>query len=146
MNNVEKAVENFQAGFNCSQAVFAAYAEYLGLSEDNALKIAAGFGGGMRMAGACGALTGAFMAIGLKYGATDAKDQSSKMKTYELIEKATAMFRERNSSVLCRELLDCDISTPEGRTTASQKGLFKKICPKLVRDAAEIVEEILNED
>ena len=146
MNNVEKAVEYFQSGFNCSQAVFAAYAEDLGLAKNDALKIAAGFGGGMRMAETCGALTGAFMVIGLKYGTTDAKDQSGKLKTYELIEKATEMFRERNNSVLCRELLNCEISTPQGRKTASQKGLYKTICPKLVRDAAEIVEEILNED
>ena len=146
MSNVEKAVANFAAGFNCSQAVFAAFSEQLDLSEEKALKVAAGFGGGMRMAETCGALTGAFMAIGLKYGATEAKDQATKKKTYAVIEDITERFRKRNSFVICRELLSCDISTPEGMKTASEKELIKKACPKMVKDAAELLEEIFAEN
>ncbi len=146
MSNVEKAVENFAAGFNCSQAVFAAFSEQLGLSEEKALKVAAGFGGGMRMAETCGALTGAFMAIGLKYGATEAEDQATKKKTYAIIEDITKRFSQRNSFVTCRELLSCDISTSEGMKTAGEKKLFSIVCPKMIRDAAELLEEILAEN
>ena len=64
----EEAVERFKKGFNCSQAVFGTFSEQVGLDCETACKVATGFGGGMRMGGTCGAVTGAFMALGLKYG------------------------------------------------------------------------------
>ena len=77
MSRVEQAVSCFQGGFNCSQAVLSTYAQDFGLDREAALKLAAGFGGGMgRMAGTCGAVTGAFMVLGLKHGPTEAGDQT----------------------------------------------------------------------
>ncbi len=146
MSNVEKAVANFAAGFNCCQSVLAAYSEQFGLSEEYACKVAAGFGGGMRMAETCGALTGAFMVIGLKYGATDAADQDTKKKTNKIIKDMTKRFRQRNRFVKCKELLKANISTPEGMKIATEKKLIKKMCPKMIRDAAELLEEILAEN
>jgi len=141
----EEAVERFKNGFNCSQAVVGTFSEQFGLDSDKASKVATGFGGGMRMGGTCGAVTGAFMVLGLKYGNSTAKDKDAKAKTYKQIEEYTNRFKSRNSSVACRELLGCDISTPEGMKKAQDKGLFSSICPRMVQDAAEILEEMLNE-
>jgi C_GCAxxG_C_C family probable redox protein len=140
------ACARFEEGFSCSQAVFSAYAEHLGLDRETALKISGGFGGGMgRMAQTCGAVTGAFMAIGLKYGAVETDDQEAKDKTYALIREFADRFKSRHGSITCQELLGCDISKPENMEMAREQGLFKATCPGLVRDAAEILEEILAE-
>jgi C_GCAxxG_C_C family probable redox protein len=94
----------------------------------------------------CGAVTGALMVIGLKHGNVEAKDKNSKNKTYELAETFVRRFKDRNATVNCRGLLGCDISTPEGLRKARGKKLFKAVCPKYVRDAAEIIEELIMED
>jgi C_GCAxxG_C_C family probable redox protein len=141
----EEAVERFRKGFNCSQAVLSSYGEQFGLECDKAFKVATGFGGGMRMGGTCGAVSGAFMVLGLKYGNTTAEDKKAKAKTYTKVEEYTNRFKVRNDSVTCRELLGCDLTTPEGMKEAKDKGLFSTICPKIVQDAVEILEEIMNE-
>jgi C_GCAxxG_C_C family probable redox protein len=140
----EQAVSLYKQGYNCSQAILAAYAEPSDLGRKTALKIACGFGGGMRMAETCGAVTGAFMVIGLKYGATDAEDKNAKEKTYELVREFAEKFNSRNSSVICKELLGCDISTREGAKIAKENNLSASLCPKMIRDAAEIIEEMMN--
>jgi C_GCAxxG_C_C family probable redox protein len=141
----QEAVGRFKNGFNCSQAVVGTFSEQFGLDSDKASKVATGFGGGMRMGGTCGAVTGALMVLGLKYGNTTAKDKEGKLKTYQQIEEYTRRFKSRNDTVACRELLGCDISTPEGMKEARDKGLFSSTCPQMVQDAAEILEEMLNE-
>lgn len=143
---VKQAVEKFKKGFNCSQAVLGSYSEQFGLDCEMAYKVATGFGGGMRLGDICGAVTGAFMALGLKYGNTTIEDQQSKANTYEKVEEFIKRFKARNGSVICSELLDCDMSTPKGREKAQEKGLYASICPKMVQDAAEVLEEILAED
>jgi C_GCAxxG_C_C family probable redox protein len=108
------------------------------------LRIACGFGGGMRMAKTCGAVTGAFMVIGLKHGQARPEDKESKEKTYRLVTEFVKRFESRNGSVICKELLGCDISTPEGMKTAQARDLFSTLCPKMVLDAADILAEILS--
>ena len=142
---VEQAVEKFKSGFNCSQAVFGSYSEQLDLDRQTALKVATGFGGGMRMSETCGAVTGAFMVLGLKYGNATAENTQAKEKTYEKIQEFTKRFKVRSGSVTCKDLLDCDISTSEGMQKALDSGLFASICPKMVQTAAEILEEMLTE-
>jgi len=143
----KQAVRKFRKGFNCSQAVLSVYAEEFGLCRETALKIACGFGGGMgRMALTCGAVTGAFMVIGLKYGNVDANEKEIKEKTYGLVREFTSRFEKRNGSSICRELLGCDISEPEGLRSAKENGLFTSVCPGLVRGAVEILEEMLEKD
>jgi C_GCAxxG_C_C family probable redox protein len=143
MNRIEKAVARFAEGFNCSQAVFSSFAE--GINEETALKMASGFGGGMgRMAETCGAVTGAMMVLGLRFGAT-LPTPLEKERIYALIRDFSDRFKARNGSILCRTLLNCDISTPEGLHVAKEKNLFKTSCPKYVQDAAEILEEMLAE-
>lgn len=146
MDGPEQAVEKFKDGFNCSQAVFRTYCARFGLDGQVAFKIATGFGGGMRMAKTCGAVTGAIMVLGLKYGSCTADDKESKAKTYEKVVEYTKRFKEINGSVACRDLLGCDISAPAGMQTAEKDGLFKSICPKMVRDAAEILQDMIAEE
>jgi C_GCAxxG_C_C family probable redox protein len=144
MNKKATALAQFDKGFACSQAVFSAYAEELGLDQETALKIAGTFGGGMgRKAETCGAVTGALMALGLKYGATDAADKEAKEKAYALAREFVDRFEARHGSSVCRELLGWDISTPAGHEAAKYRRLFSTLCPKYVADAAEIVEVLL---
>ncbi|MBU2054840.1 MAG: C-GCAxxG-C-C family protein [Proteobacteria bacterium] len=143
-DKIEKAVGCFGEGFNCSQAVLSTYSGEFGLERETALRAAAGMGGGMGGLGeVCGAVTGGMMAIGLKHGHTEAKDKETKAKTYGCVRDYAGRFRARNGSILCRDLLGCDISTPEGLEQARQKGLFTERCPRFVRDAAEILEDVL---
>jgi len=144
MNCAERAADSFARGFNCSQSVLAAYAEQFGLTEEQALKVAGGFGGGMgRMAETCGAVTGAIMVIGLKFASTTPGDMQGKENAYAVVREFVHRFKGRNVTVLCRELLDCDISTPEGMKRAQQEKLIKKYCPKLIQDAAEILDQLI---
>lgn len=144
MNKTEKATATFKEGFSCSQAVFSTFAKELGADESTVLKLSDAFGGGMgRMALTCGAVAGAFMVIGLKYGRTSAHDGEAKQKTANLVREFAQKFEERNKSIVCKELLDCDISTDEGSKYAKESNLTGTICPKLVTDAVEILEEIL---
>jgi arsenate reductase len=141
-DRIAAAVSRFAEGFNCAQAVFSVYAEDIGFDHDTALKVAAGFGGGMgRMASTCGAVTRAFMALGLQYAGV-AADRQTKEANYACIREFAERFTARNGSLSCRELLGCDISTSEGLEQAMESDAFKNTCPKFVQDACEILEEI----
>ena len=143
MSKVEEAGEWFCAGAACSQAVLGTYAEDVGLSRELAMKIASGFAGGMRLAETCGAVTGAFMVLGLKYAGSNCDKRDGRDDVYVALRKFVAEFEGRNNTVVCKELLGCDISTPEGARRATAEGLFRTICPKLVQDAAEVLEQML---
>ena len=142
MDKVESSLSRFADGFNCSQAVLSVYAEQLGLDDEVALKITAGFGGGMgRMADTCGAVTGAFMVLGLLHGTTTV-DRESKERVYGLITDFARRFKARHGAIVCRDLLGCDISDPDGLRRAIVEKMFSTMCPKFVRDAVEILEEM----
>ena len=144
MSEVEKAVSCFNEGFMCSQAVLSAYAEQLGLDQEAALKVSAAFGGGMgRMGETCGAVTGAFMVIGLKYGRTMVQDTQAHEKTTQLVREFVDEFKSINGSIMCRELLGCDLGTQDGLKTFVDNKLRDTLCTKFVRDAAQIVEQLL---
>lgn len=133
MNKPEEAVECFKQTFSCSQAVFSAYAPEFGIDKETALKIAGAFGGGMaRMGETCaGAVTGAFMLIGLKYGKTKAEDEPAKEKTYQVVREFVEKFKLRNSSIVCRELTGCDMNSPEGLRAFKEKIFLKLIVQNL---------------
>lgn len=144
MEKVERAVTCFKEGFSCSQALLSTYGAQFGLNREMALKVSGAFGGGMgRMAETCGAVTGASMVIGLKYGKTRVEDEQTKEKAYSLVKEFVDKFKSRNGSIICRELLGCDISTPRGMALAKENKLVATLCPKFVQDAAEIIEQIL---
>lgn len=144
MSTIEEAVRLFHQGCSCSQAILAAYGPKFGLQEAAALQLASGFGGGMgRMGSECGAVTGAMMVLGLCFGPKTADDTAARERVYELVRRFAERFRERRGTLLCRELLPCNIGTPEGLDEARRRGLFRTVCPDFVRDAAEILEELL---
>ncbi|MBM3190385.1 MAG: C_GCAxxG_C_C family protein [Chloroflexi bacterium] len=144
MNEAERAVSCFAQGGNCAQAVLCAYAPHFGLAPEMAMRLAAPFGGGMaRLGETCGAVTGALMVIGLQLGNATAEDQESKERTYQLVREFVQRFAARHGSVKCRELLGCDLSTPEGLQQAREQGLSTKLCRGFVRDSAQIVAELL---
>lgn len=144
MTKVERANSYFEKGFSCSQAVLTAYAPELGMEEDMALRVSQAFGGGIaHMGETCGAVSGALMAIGLKYGRASAEGVEAKEQTYALAEQFVAAFKERNGTIVCKELLGYDISNPEELERAREESIFDTVCFKLVRDATEIVEQIL---
>jgi C_GCAxxG_C_C family probable redox protein len=146
MNRIERAVSCFNQGFSCSQAVLSTFGPELGLSRELALKVAGAFGGGMAgMGDTCGAVTGALMVIGLRYGRTRVEDEAAKKRSYSLAREFADRFKSRNGSTVCRDLLGCDISTPEGKEIAEQRELHTTHCPKFVQDATEIIEQILEE-
>ena len=136
MNHVEEAVQLFGDGYMCSQAVLAAFCEEFGLSRKQAFKISISFGMGMRKGEVCGACTGAIMALGLRYG-------ENKSKSDEMCVKFLDAFEKENGSYICRDLLDCDVRTEEGRRYAVENDLFKEICPKMVESAARITQELI---
>lgn len=133
------ALKKFKS-LNCSQSVFASFAKDLKLDEKTALRIASGFGGGMARAETCGAVTGAYMVIGMKHGHTNA-DLLAKNNTKELIMKFNERFITKHGSLKCKELLGCDISTPEGLIKAKEKDAFNEFCPLFIATACDILEE-----
>jgi C_GCAxxG_C_C family probable redox protein len=136
----DTAVEIFSQGFNCSQAVFSVFAVQSGLDKNSALKLASPFGGGIARRGeVCGAVTGALLALGLARGAAD---PSGKEDIYRLSQEFMRQFELKHGSLLCRDLLDCDTSSPEGWQKAREAGKFTTVCPRLVRDAVEIVQSL----
>lgn len=143
MDKLEDALEKFKKGFNCAQCVILAFNNELGLSTELASKITSGFGGGMCQGEVCGAVTGAVMVLNIKYGNSNSDDNKSKEMAYEKVRKFSEEFKNINGSIICRDLLGCDLNKEGVRKYAKDKGLFKKICPKLIKDAINILDNIL---
>jgi C_GCAxxG_C_C family probable redox protein len=143
MGNVELAVGLFRGGCACSQAVLGAFAPRYGMDEALALRVAAGFAGGMRRAETCGAVTGALMVLGLAYCGASCRTVEGRKAAYGAVTSFEHNFGEQHGALDCRELLGCDISTAEGARAAQEKGLFQTRCVELVRSAAELVERML---
>lgn len=143
----EKAKELFKQGYNCSQAVLGVFCEELGLDFDTAMKIASSFGGGMgRMREVCGTVSGMFMAAGLAF-ASSSDSASEKGEHYKRIQELAKRFKDKNGSIICRELLQgiesSNAPTPSERTEIYYK---KRPCIELVGDSVEIFEEFLKEN
>jgi len=136
------AVDKFVEGYNCAQSVVCAFHDECGLSEDAALKVSGGFGGGMgRKQEVCGAVTGGIMILGLR------RDRATRgSPVTEDLFRATREFMDgfaaRNGSYLCRDLLSgYDLSSAEGYRRIVEAGLFAKVCKECVRCAAEMIEK-----
>lgn len=140
---IQIAQERFAQGFNCSQSVLSAYAEKLGLQDEIALKLASPFGGGIAHRGqVCGAVTGALMTLGAQKGNATLE---TKEDTYKLADEFLHKFQEQHGTLLCRELIGYDMTRPEELQSAREQNVFKTICPGLVRDAAKLVGEFLDD-
>ena len=143
MNTVDHAVSLFSGECNCAQAVLGAHAEELRVPLELTSRIACGFGGGMRRADTCGAVTGALMVIGLKHGPVQCGDEEDKDLACRLAADFQQTFASRHGSTICRDLLGCDITTDAGYKHATEDGLFDRRCPEFVRDAAQILRDLL---
>jgi C_GCAxxG_C_C family probable redox protein len=141
--STQNAEDLFKDGFNCAQSVFGAVAPQFGIPPETAFKIASPFGGGIaRRAEICGAVTGALLALGLAHGAATPAEKEA---TYHMANEFMRRFQERHGSLICRDLIGCNISTPEGLQTARDKNVFAEICFSLVKDSADILSGMLKE-
>jgi len=141
MSRVDIALKRFDAGFNCAQSVLSAFAEDLGLKEETSL-LASAFGGGMRMAATCGALTGALMALGLAQG-FDNVDVDKKAHIENLTKELVARWTSIIGDTDCKDILGIDVSKPEGRTEARAAGVFDSECPRCIEQGVTLLEELL---
>ena len=144
MTKADKATEYFKGNLNCAQSVFSTFSPELGVDQVTALKIATPFGGGLsHMREVCGAVAGALMVIGLKHGMTADEDQEAKDKSYALAQEFASRFTARHESINCHKLIGYDLNKPDECEKASAEGVFDRICTNLVRDAVEILEDLL---
>jgi C_GCAxxG_C_C family probable redox protein len=143
MTKSKKALELFASGFNCSQAVLTAFATDFGLDEKLALMLGTQFGGGARNGEMCGAVSGALMVLGLKYGHFEVDNNEQKSRAYSIAVEYTKRFKELNGSIVCRDLLGYDLTSPDDAVCIREKNLFGSICPAMIKSAVEVLEGIL---
>ena len=144
MDRINNAENKFKQGYACSQAILSEYCELFNLEVETALKLAAGFAGGMRFGRTCGAVTGAIMVLGLKYGAQNCERPEGRMDIYDAVCEFTENFERAFGSTECENLLGCNISTAEGKLKAKEENLFYTICPGFIKTSAEILEDMIN--
>ena len=145
MNRPDKAEELFRKGYNCCQSVFASFADVLGMSVEEAAKIASPFGAGFgKLREVCGAVSGMTLAAGYLKGYEDPADYESKKELYALIQKMCAEFKESEGTIICRELLGLkegeDPAEPSVRTEEYYRS---RPCIGACRTAAGIAEKYL---
>ena len=138
----ERAYELFLGGCNCAQAVLLAFAPDAGLTEQQALRVASSFGGGIGgMREVCGAVSGMLMAAGLRYAPGD---RAGKSEHYARVRELSERYREANGSIICRELLGLAGQTAGQQPSERTQEYYKKRpCPELCRMAAGILDDYI---
>lgn len=143
MTKAEIARNYFANSFNCSQSVLCAFAPDLGITEDTSMRIACGFGGGMgRKQMTCGAVTGAIMALSLKFGKGLNDEDAKKLHTYEKTVALMNEFKKRHNSVTCRDLLE-GLDMIDDVAKIKERRLFETKCVTYIKDAVEITEGLM---
>ena len=135
----------FRNGFNCAQSVFAAYADLFDLDFETALKMSGALGGGVgRMREVCGTVLSMSLIAGLKEGNANPEDEEAKEHIYELVRKMSDMFRERQGSIICREILGIEGMEESAKPSARTPEFYaSRPCAGIVKCAAQIIEEVL---
>jgi C_GCAxxG_C_C family probable redox protein len=139
----DEAVRLFRQEHACSQAVLLAFAPHFGLKREDALRIAAGFGGGMRIGGACGALSGAIMVLGLALCEDGCPSKKRRHELAAVIESFAGHFKKRVGALDCPTIIGCDIRTEQGRAQIKEENLYELRCEPAIRTATEILEKLL---
>ncbi len=144
----QRAMQLFNEGYNCAQAVFLTFSDLYEMDEKQALMLSSSFGGGMgRLREVCGTVSGMFMVCGMLYGYDDPKEFEGKKELYQRIQKLAKEFEEYNGSIICRTLLGLDHkkdeAVPEKRT---EEYYQKRPCGQLCGIAAAIMEKHINEE
>lgn len=146
MDRETKALELFNAGFNCAQSVFTPFAEECGIPRYQALKLATGLGAGMgRLQNTCGAVTGAILALGLYHGRSELTETQATEVTYQLVKTLVERFESLHGSSECRNILQLDLTTEDGQRVFREKNYRTTLCARCVKDAAHILNSLLEE-
>ena len=144
MTHAEKAEKLFRGGANCAQAVLTAFTDITGLTEEQSMKMASSFGGGMgRLREVCGACSAAFLAAGILYGYSDPHDAKAKADHYALIQSIAEDFRRTHGSIICRELLGGSADSSPAPTERTPGFYTIRPCVSYVRDAADILDRLI---
>jgi len=142
--NEEKAVVAHGTGLNCAQSVVTTYADVLHVDADLAKSIAAGFGSGMgRLQETCGAVTGAFMVLGIHATQRYPTLTEQKSQAAAMVREFNKRFTDIHGTNTCRQLLGCDMNTEEGREYHKTNNLSATVCDRCIADAARIVDELI---
>ena len=147
-NHAQRAARLFREGCNCAQAVFLAYMDMTGMDRDTAIRVSASFGGGMgRLREVCGGVSGAIMALGMICAPTDPTDQDAKAEHYRRVQEVARRFREKNDTLICRELLHLDEQTQEGARPSERTQAYydARPCERCVAFCARKAAELLSE-
>jgi C_GCAxxG_C_C family probable redox protein len=144
MNRVERVIENFNKGLNSSQSILLAFSDIVKVDEKVLLRMATPFGAGIgRLQYTCGAVTGALMIIGFVHGQSETDDEESKEKSYTLARKFDKEFREKLNTTTCKELVNCDLMSVEGREYYTNNNLKENVCYKSLEISVEILEKMI---
>jgi len=143
MNRSEQAKELFLSGYNCAQSVVLSFADDLKFSKELAQKMAAGFGGGMgKQQETCGAVTGAIMVLGLMKGEKVNNNDELKASAYGSVKDLTREFVASYKTTRCRDLIGCDLNTPEGSAKFKEENMMENVCAPCVEKAVQIIENL----
>ena len=135
------AQESFNSGFNCAQSVLKAFSDDLGIDEIQAINMASGFGAGMgRLQKTCGAVTGAFMVIGLSNNLSIQLAENRNDLTIQMIQDFENQFIKKHGTTQCKDLIECDLNSEEGQTKFREQNIKEHICSKCIQSAVTILE------
>lgn len=146
MSKGDIAKKYFEQGYNCSQSVALAFADEVGMDGKLIARLTGGFGGGMgRMREVCGTVSGTAFVLSALYGYSDPTDADAKAQLYADVQKVAGEFKDKNGSVVCRDLLGLtqdgfDNPQPEKRTDTYYK---KRPCGDLVKMSADLLEKFI---
>jgi len=145
MKKSEKALSYFNNSFNCAQSVFTTFGPELGLTEDECLKIACAFGAGMgKQQHVCGAVTGALMVLGARFGKALNDAEHKKELTYKKTEEFIKKFELNNGSIHCFKLLNnLNMNIVEDEIKIHELGLYETVCESAIKDAVELIEKLI---
>ena len=130
-------------GQDCSQVVLSHFAEKLGMSAEEANRAAAAFGGGSGIGETCGAVVGAMIALGLRFGHTGPDDPARREEMMSKRAEFLQKWKDKRSFTECRDFLGHDISVPGEFEKVLEEGTMFSLCPGLVADAIEILDEMI---
>ena len=134
----------FDESYNCAQSVLFPFLKKHGIREEDGFKVASAFGAGMgRMQETCGAVTGAFMVLGLEYGFVNPGDQEQRELLLEKTREFISKFRNKCDSIKCRDLLMCDLNTEEGQKKHEEENQRELICKNCIKQSIKILGEII---
>lgn len=145
MSQAEQVAQNMKNGYNCAQSIVKAYAKEVGIeNEEEVVRMAAAFGAGIGRNGyVCGAITGAALIIGKKYGNNEPVDTARREKAYEVINKLVEIFEQEYRTVMCKDLISIDMKNPEELKKTRENGVFQNQCPAFVLLSGRALDELL---